>query len=75
MSVRPIDDLGLPADAKEAYAFALLGFLTANGIPATVPACTGASAPAVLGSITPGNGPLTLTTSSEIAPTRLRIQV
>jgi anhydro-N-acetylmuramic acid kinase len=74
MSVRPIDDLGLPPDAKEAYAFALLGFLTAKGIPGTVPACTGATTPAILGSITPGEGPVTLGESSNIAPTRLRIQ-
>ncbi|MGP4092333.1 anhydro-N-acetylmuramic acid kinase, partial [Streptomyces sp. KR55] len=29
--VRASDELGLPADAKEAYAFAVLGFLTAHG--------------------------------------------
>lgn len=74
MSVRPIDDLGLPADSKEAYAFALLGFLTAKGIPATVPACTGASEPAILGSITPGTYPITVEKAPDIAPTRLRIQ-
>ncbi|MEQ4208423.1 anhydro-N-acetylmuramic acid kinase [Actinopolymorpha sp. B9G3] len=74
MSLRPIDDLGLPADAKEAYAFALLGFLTSKGIPATVPACTGASAPSILGSITPGTDPITLDQRPGVAPTRLRIQ-
>ena len=52
--VRTIDDLGVPSDAKEAYAFALLGFLTAHGLPGTVPSCTGATGPRVLGSVTPG---------------------
>ncbi|HZC28041.1 MAG TPA: anhydro-N-acetylmuramic acid kinase [Actinopolymorphaceae bacterium] len=72
--VRPIDDHGLPADAKEAYAFALLGFLTWHGLPATVPACTGAREAALLGSLTPGAGPLTLPPPSAAAPTRLRIR-
>jgi anhydro-N-acetylmuramic acid kinase len=48
------DALGLPAQAKEAYAFALLGFLSFNGLPGTLPAATGAREARVLGSITPG---------------------
>jgi anhydro-N-acetylmuramic acid kinase len=72
--VRPIDDLGLPADSKEAYAFALLGFLTFHGVPGTVPACTGADMASVLGSLTPGNGPLRLPEPSGAVPTRLRIE-
>ena len=48
------DDLGLPATAKEAYAFAFLGFCTVSGLPATVPACTGARHASLLGSLTPG---------------------
>lgn len=52
--VRTSDELGLPSDAKEAYAFALLGFLTVLGLPGTVPSCTGARRPVVLGSVTPG---------------------
>jgi anhydro-N-acetylmuramic acid kinase len=50
------DALGLPAQAKEAYAFAVLGFLTYHSIPATLPSATGARHPSVLGSITPGSG-------------------
>lgn len=65
------DDLGLPAAAKEAYAFAVLGFLTAHGLPATVPSCTGARHPGVLGSITPGAGGLRLPTPAKSAPERL----
>lgn len=52
--VRPIDNLGLDAEAKEAVAFALLGYATVHGWPNNVPAATGATHPVVLGSITPG---------------------
>lgn len=48
------DELGLPADAKEAVLFALLGYATLHGWPANLPSCTGAQHPVVLGSITPG---------------------
>jgi anhydro-N-acetylmuramic acid kinase len=50
------DALGLPAQAKEAYAFALLGFLTHHGIAGTIAAATGARHASVLGSVTPGSG-------------------
>jgi anhydro-N-acetylmuramic acid kinase len=56
----PSADLGAPRDAKEAIAFALIGWLTLHGLPATLPSCTGASGPRVLGTITPGAGPLRL---------------
>ena len=39
------------ADAKEAMAFAYLGWLTLNGLPGNVPSVTGASRGAVLGTI------------------------
>ena len=48
------DDLGLAESAKEALAFALIGFCTVSGLPATVPSCTGGSRPVILGSVTPG---------------------
>ena len=51
---------GLPEDAKEAYLFALLGFLTWHGIPGVAPGVTGAAVARVLGRISPGNAPLTL---------------
>ncbi|WP_246186973.1 anhydro-N-acetylmuramic acid kinase [Microlunatus speluncae] len=54
----PAEQLGLAGQAKEAYLFALLGFLTVHGLPGTVPSCTGARHGSVLGSITPGRGPL-----------------
>lgn len=51
--LRRFDDLFFPGDAKEAVAFALLGYLTLHGQPGNVPAATGALGPRVLGSITP----------------------
>jgi anhydro-N-acetylmuramic acid kinase len=51
---------GLPEDAKEAYLFALLGFLTWHGVPGVMPGVTGARAARVLGRISPGNAPLIL---------------
>lgn len=50
-----IQSLGVSGDDKEAYAFALLGFLTMNSIPATIPTCTGAYKASLLGSLTPGS--------------------
>jgi len=44
-------EFGLPDDAKEAMAFALLGYATLHGAPSNVPSATGASGPAVLGKI------------------------
>jgi anhydro-N-acetylmuramic acid kinase len=46
-------EFGIPDDAKEAIAFAILGHATLNGIPSNVPSATGAAYRAVLGSITP----------------------
>ncbi|MEV4397477.1 anhydro-N-acetylmuramic acid kinase [Nonomuraea sp. NPDC049607] len=54
------DELGAPADDKEAIAFALIGWLTAHGLPGTVPGGTGAKAARVLGTLTPGADPLVL---------------
>ncbi|WP_228083379.1 anhydro-N-acetylmuramic acid kinase [Streptomyces profundus] len=72
--VRPTDEVGLPSDAKEALLFALLGFLTLHGLPGNVPAATGADAAAVLGSITPGAGPLRLPPPRARFPRRLVIE-
>ncbi|MET9086475.1 anhydro-N-acetylmuramic acid kinase [Streptomyces sp. NPDC004237] len=72
--VRASDELGLPATAKEAYAFALLGFLTAHGLPGTAPTATGARHPSVLGSLTPGRDGLRLPPQAPAAPVRLRIE-
>ncbi|WP_138898338.1 anhydro-N-acetylmuramic acid kinase [Streptomyces chryseus] len=71
--LRTSDELGLPSDAKEAYAFAVLGWLTAHGLPGTVPSCTGARRASVLGSVTPGGPGLRLPEPLTSAPGRLTI--
>lgn len=68
------DELGLPTDAKEAYLAALLGFLSWHGAPANAPSATGAAGPRLLGSITPGAGPVRLPEPITIAVTRLKVQ-
>ncbi|MCF6471238.1 anhydro-N-acetylmuramic acid kinase [Nonomuraea sp. MG754425] len=60
VTVSPSDDYGAPADDKEAIAFALIGWLSAHGLPGTAPGGTGASGPRILGTLTPGAGPLVL---------------
>lgn len=45
-------DFGLPAEAKEAVAFALLAWQTWHKLPGNVPSATGAGKPAILGQVT-----------------------
>ncbi|WP_309104457.1 anhydro-N-acetylmuramic acid kinase [Microbacterium sp.] len=52
------DELGASADSKEAILFALIGWCTMHGVPAVVPGGTGAREPRILGTVTPGTGPL-----------------
>ena len=51
--LKTTDELGVPSEAKEAIAFALLAAATLDGEPANVPAATGARRRVVLGSVTP----------------------
>ena len=51
--LRRFSELFFPGDAKEAVAFALLGYLTLHGQPGNVPAATGAGGSRVLGAVTP----------------------
>jgi len=51
--VRPSEDAGIDPDAKEALAFAILGYETLRGRAAALPAVTGADRAAVLGAIAP----------------------
>jgi anhydro-N-acetylmuramic acid kinase len=52
VKVRMMEELGVPAQAKEGVAFALLAWLSWNGLPGNVPAATGAQRAVVLGKTT-----------------------
>jgi anhydro-N-acetylmuramic acid kinase len=47
------NQLGVPEDAKEAFAFAILAYETCHGRPANLPFATGSRHPALLGKIIP----------------------
>lgn len=74
VTLRSTDELGLPSGAKEASAFAMLGFLTVHGLAGTVPSCTGARNASVLGSVTPGVSPLRVETLGDGIPVSLVIE-
>ncbi|HKO18269.1 MAG TPA: anhydro-N-acetylmuramic acid kinase [Acidobacteriaceae bacterium] len=51
VKLRLSDELGVPSQAKEAVAFALLAWLTWNRLPGNVPSATGANRRVVLGKV------------------------
>jgi anhydro-N-acetylmuramic acid kinase len=51
LHLRSSDEFGIPSEAKEAVAFAVLAFETWSRRPSNVPSATGAKRPAVLGKI------------------------
>ena len=53
IAVRHFDDIFFDGEAKEAVAFALLGYLHVNHRPGNVPTATGARGQRVLGKLTP----------------------
>ncbi|NUR28780.1 MAG: anhydro-N-acetylmuramic acid kinase [Catenulispora sp.] len=69
------DAYKVPSDAKEAIAFALIGWFTAHGLPGTIPTCTGARGGRVLGRVTPpADRPLVLPEPVEKAPVAVRFE-
>lgn len=51
VEIVPSGAFGVPEDAKEAFAFALLAYETYHRRPANIPRATGAQSPAILGKI------------------------
>jgi anhydro-N-acetylmuramic acid kinase len=54
VKLRLMDEFGVPAQAKEAIAFALLAWLSWSGLSGNVPAATGAQRAVVLGKVSYG---------------------
>ena len=52
--IRLHEDFGLPSLGREAVYFALMAHETLFGRPSTVPSCTGATHPVVMGKLVPG---------------------
>jgi anhydro-N-acetylmuramic acid kinase len=48
------EDFGLPAIGREAIYFAILGYQALHGRANTIPSCTGADHPVVMGKLVPG---------------------
>jgi anhydro-N-acetylmuramic acid kinase len=73
VAIGTIDAFGVAEAAKEGLLMALIAFLSVNGLPATVPSCTGARHASVLGSLAPGRAPLVLPPPAA-APSRLVVR-
>jgi anhydro-N-acetylmuramic acid kinase len=54
VKVRMMEELGVPGQAKEGVAFALLAWLTWFGLPGNVTSATGAMRGVILGKVTRG---------------------
>jgi anhydro-N-acetylmuramic acid kinase len=74
VNIRRTDELGIPEAGKEALVFAIIGFLTLCGLPATIPSCTGARHSSVLGTVTPGRRPPPQPSPPPRPPSRLVVR-
>jgi anhydro-N-acetylmuramic acid kinase len=75
--IRLHEEFGLPSLGREAVYFALMGHEALHGRPNTVPTCTGATHPVVMGKIVPGANYRSLLSrvaaSSDSRPRRLTV--
>ena len=69
----PYEKLGLNSDGKEAFIFALIGFLSTHNQPGNIPSSTGANGPRILGDLTPGKSGFPIPKIAAEALTRLKI--
>jgi anhydro-N-acetylmuramic acid kinase len=69
----PYEELGLNSDGKEAFIFALIGFLSTHNQPGNIPSSTGANGPRILGDLTPGKSGFPIPKVAAEALTRLKI--
>jgi anhydro-N-acetylmuramic acid kinase len=53
ITIRTAEELGMPSEAKESVAFALLAAATLDGVASNLPSVTGARRAVVLGAVTP----------------------
>jgi anhydro-N-acetylmuramic acid kinase len=76
--LRTHEDFGLPSLGREAIYFALMGYEALHGRPNTIPSCTGAVHPVVMGKLVPGanyrNLMRTVASSSDVRPRRLIVR-
>ena len=73
LPIETFDVFGIPEAGKEAFVFAIIGFLTVHRLPAAVPSCTGARHASILGAVLPGTAPLRVQEGAQ-APTGLTVR-
>jgi anhydro-N-acetylmuramic acid kinase len=73
IQAKSFSELGIEADYKEALAMALIGWLSASGLPATFTQTTGAKIPPVVGQLSPGKNGFPVFQKLSLSPTKLEI--
>ena len=74
LDLKPFGDFGVPGDLKEAFAMSLIGWLSLNNLPATLPQTTGTKIGSILGAIAPGRSGFPAASVATEMPKKLVIQ-